>query len=175
MRRAAGILLLAGAFGLGAGAAMALPSELRGLVKGPRPAGCSEFGFLFWNFYRAELWSDFRELPGESFGLSLTYRSDFARSDLVDSSVAEMARISARPKSDFAGAGSQLARAFRDVAAGDRITAWRAAPNLLRFFVNGHETGALNEHVDLFLAIWLGAETRDPKGRQALLAGRCHG
>jgi len=33
----------------------------------------------------------------------------------------------------------------------------------------------LTREVDLFLAIWLGSETRQPQGRQALLEGRCDG
>jgi hypothetical protein len=68
-----------------------------------------------------------------------------------------------------------LKRAFRDVAKGDRITAWRAGPNKLQLYLNGQETGLLTREVDLFLAIWLGEETRHPNGRKALLSGRCDG
>lgn len=156
-------------------AALAVPPELKGLVTAAAPAGCSEYRLLFWDFYRAELWSDAPDLPGQRFALSLTYRSDFTRAELVDSSVDEMARISGRPAAAFSETREQMRRLFRDVEPGDRITAWRAAPHELRIFVNGQETGVLTREVDLFLSIWLGAETRHPKGREALLEGRCDG
>jgi len=174
MRRLAAALALSLA-AAGPAGATAIPAELQGLVSTPRPAGCSEYSFLLWDVYRAELWSDASRLPGDAFALSLTYRTDFTRAELVDSSVAEMARISRQPESAFAAARKEMAEVFRDVTPGDRITAWRAGPDRLRVFVNGQETGALTREVDLFLAIWLGQDTRHPAGRQALLEGRCDG
>ena len=172
MSRLVGCLL---ALAVSTGAARATPSELQGLVDADRPAGCSEYSFMFWDFYKAELWTDDAELPGKKFGLSLTYLSDFSRESLVKSSIEEMARISGQPEASFAEARRQMQQIFRDVEPGDRITAWRAGPNELRLFVNSRETGALTREVDLFLAIWLGEETRHPKGRDALLAGHCDG
>lgn len=153
--------------------AAATPPELADRVDAPRPVGCHEYSYLFWDLYRAELWTDASALPGDSFALSLTYRADFPREKLVEASIAEMARLSGKPPGSFAGARSELERTFRNVAPGDRITAWRAGPDRLRFFVNGRGTGALTRHVDLFLDIWLGKGTRLPEGRADLLAGRC--
>ncbi len=175
MRRLAGIILVAGTLATGTGEAAEPPSELRELVDSPRPAGCSEYRVLFWDLYRAELWSDAEKLPGDQFALSLTYQTKFTQSELVESSIDEMVRISGRPESAFREARAELDQAFRDVVRGDRITAWRAGPDRLRLFVNGQETGSLTRDVDLFLAIWLGDRTRHSEGRQALLAGRCDG
>ena len=175
MRRITGSVLFAGSIALGTVSAGALPPELRGLVDASQPAGCSEYRLLFWDFYRAELWSDAEELPGDTFALALTYRTDFTQDELVESSIEEMSLIAGRPEQAFAEAGAELRQAFRDVAKGDRITAWRAGPGRLQLYVNGQETGVLTEEVDLFLAIWLGAKTRHPEGRQALLEGRCDG
>ncbi len=86
-----------------------------------------------------------------------------------------MARISGRSKGSFTEARGQMQQIFRDVAPGDRITAWRAGREKLRLFVNGNETGALTHDVDLFLDIWLGEKTRNPGGRAELLAGSCDG
>lgn len=160
---------------LAAPVAGATPSELRDLIDAKRPAGCSEYRFMFWDFYRAELWSDARDLPGQSFGLSLTYRSKFSRDELVKSSIDEMARISGRPAAEFEDVRAEMAQALRDVAPGDRITAWREADDRLILFVNGAEAGILSTDVDLFLSIWLGEKTRHPEGRLALLDGRCDG
>ena len=96
------MLSLVGLLTGGAGAAYALPAELRGLVTSQRPAGCSEYSYLFWDLYRAELWSDARQLPGDRYGLSLTYLSEFSRDALVQSSVDEMMRMSDRPESTCA-------------------------------------------------------------------------
>lgn len=102
MRRALRNLVLLAATLAGAGALQAQPPELRGLVGAARPAGCSDYRFLLWEFYRAELWSDAERLPGEAFALSLTYRASFSRDELVDSSIAEMARIAGRSEAAFA-------------------------------------------------------------------------
>ncbi len=155
------------------GPAAASPVELRGLVDAERPAGCNDYSFLFWDFYRAELWSDSAVPPGETFGLSLTYRSSFSRAELVDTSIEEMARISGRADSRLAEVRRTLLDSFRDVEPGDRISTWRVSEDELRLFVNGVETGVLTRDVDLFLDIWLGPKSRDQDGRAALLAGRC--
>ncbi len=175
MKTLVGALGLAGLLAGGGGAAFALPAELRGLVSSERPAGCSEYSYLLWDLYRAELWSDARQLPGSRYALSLTYLSEFSRDALVESSVDEMVRMSGQPEAAFAVARTEMARAFRDVVPGDRITAWREGHDRLRLFVNGAETGAITTDVDLFLAIWLGPQSRDPEGRTALLSGRCNG
>ena len=167
---AQGVLLAAAVLAL---PAAAKPPELADRVDAPRPIGCHEYSYLFWDLYRAELWTDASALPGDSFALSLTYRADFTREKLVETSIEEMARLSGKPPGSFAGTRSDLERAFRNVSPGDRITAWRAGPDRLRFFVNGRGTGVLTRHVDLFLDIWLGKGTRRPEGRADLLAGRC--
>lgn len=174
MSRVAALTALAWGLAAGAGQA-AMPSELRGLLDSSRPAGCTDYSFLFWDLYRAELWTNAGTPPGETFGLTLTYRASFSRAALVDSSVEEMVRISGRAADSFAAVRAEMATAFRDVEPGDRITAWRGGDDLLRLFVNGEETGVLTRDVDLFLGIWLGAETRHPEGRQALLSGQCDG
>lgn len=161
------------ALALGAGSAAAAPPELSGRVEAARPAGCADYRFLFFGLYRAELWTDAAAAPGEEFGLSLVYRRGFSRDELVSSSISEMARMSGRAKASFAAARAQLHRAMRGVAEGDRYTAWRNGPGRVEFFLNGRPTGALTQDSDLFLDIWLGAASRDPERRAALLAGRC--
>ena len=151
----------------------AVPVELRGLVSSATPKGCDDYRVLFWNLYRAELWTDAVHPPGDTYGLSLTYRSEFSLTELVETSVEEMSRISGRPKAAFENAAREMERAFRSVVPGDRITVWRDTDDVLRVFANGRETGVISGHTDTFLAIWLGAETRFPKAREALLQGRC--
>lgn len=156
-------------------AAAAKPPELAGRVEAPHPAGCHDYSFMFWDLYRAELWTDAASLPGETYALSLTYETNFTRRTLVKISVEEMGRLSGSPPDSFAAAQRELSEAFRDVTPGDRITAWRAGPDRLHFFVNGEQTGTLTYDIELFLDIWLGPGTRHASGRADLLAGRCDG
>ena len=160
---------------LAAASAVAAPPELSGRVAAERPAGCAEYRFLFFGLYRAELWTDAATPPGRTFGLSLVYRRGFGRDELVSSSISEMARMSGRPEESFAAARSELRRVFREVAEGDRYTAWRSGPDRVEFFHNGRATGALTRDADLFLDIWLGPASRDRERRAALLSGRCDG
>lgn len=158
---------------LAAGSAVAAPPELAGRVAAERPAGCAEYRFLFFGLYRAELWTDDALPPGASFGLSLVYRRGFRRDELVSSSISEMARMSSRPEASFGAARSELRHAFREVAEGDRYTAWRHGPGRVELFHNGRATGVLTHDADLFLDIWLGPASRDQERRAALLSAGC--
>ena len=160
---------------LAAGSALAAPPELAGRVAAERPAGCAEYRLLFFGLYRAELWTDNAPPPGASFGLSLVYRRNFGRDDLVSSSISEMARMSGRPEESFGAARAELRQAFREVAEGDRYTAWRGGSGRVEFFHNGRAAGVLTHDADLFLDIWLGPASRDQERRAALLSGRCDG
>ena len=155
--------------------ALATPLELRSLVQADRPAGCTDYSFLVWDLYRAELWTDAESPPGTAYGLSLTYQTDFSREKLVESSISEMARMSGRAESAFGEAAAEMTRAFRAVDLGDRITAWFESSARVRIFHNGTETGAITSEPGLFMDIWLGRKTRDEDGRSALLSGRCDG
>ena len=156
-----------------AGIAGAVHPELSGRVAAPAPAGCAEYGFLFIRLYRAELWTDAETLPGENFGLTLTYRRDFSRDLLVSSSISEMARMSGRPEGSFGPARAQLEMAMRRVSQGDRFTAWRNGAGGVEFFFNGKGVGILDRDADLFLDIWLGDRSREAGKREKLLSGRC--
>lgn len=172
MKRVALAILALAALNL-AGPAAAKPSELKGLVSSARPAGCADYRFLVFNLYRAELWSDARRLPGEEYALTLTYRSDFTREELVETSIEEMARISGRRESAFGAVRKQLNSVFRAVKPGDRFTAYRESAGRVRFYRNGRSTGALTREADLFMSIWLGPKTRFAGKRDVMLSGRC--
>ena len=156
-----------------AGCVQAAPAEVAGRVSSERPAGCAEYAFLAAGLYRAELWTDAGVPPGDRFALSLVYRRDFSRRTLVSASINEMARMSGRPRSAFDGARAELENAIRDVGKGDRLTAWRGAPGRVEFIHNGNVTGALTHDAELFLDIWLGPGSRDPRRRAELLSGGC--
>ena len=149
------------------------PSELEGVIKSEAPAGCSSFSFLLWDLYDGALWTDASTLPGDHYALSLTYKSEFSTEELVNSSIEEMSRMSGRSKGDLQAARDQLAGIFPGVQEGDRITALRTSAQKLDFFFNGKNIGTQTTDVDLFMAIWLGPDSRDSDGRAALMGGGC--
>ncbi len=161
------------AVSLMAGMAAAAPPELAERVPAEGPSGCAEYRFLFLRLYRAELWTGAEAPPGEEFGLTLTYRRDIDRDELVSTSISEMARMSGRPEASFGAARAELEQAMRNVSVGDRYTAWRTASGEVRFYFNGDPAGRLTQDADLFLDIWLGPSSRAPAQRDALLSGRC--
>ena len=162
------------AMSLVTGMAAAAPPEMAGRVSSEGPSGCAEYRFLFLRLYRAELWTDAEVLPGQEFGLSLTYRRNLDRDELVESSISEMARMSGRPEASFGAARAELEQAMRSVSAGDRYTAWRAGSGEVQFYLNGDLVGTLTHDADLFLDIWFGPSSRYPAKRDRLLSGRCN-
>jgi len=150
------------------------PPELAGRIERETPAGCTVYWFLVIQLYRAELWSDATALPGEEFGLTLTYKNAFSSKQLVEASIDEMVRMSGRPADDFGAIRAELAAAMHPVRRGDRYTAWRNQSGQVELSLNGEPTGLLTVDGDLFLDIWLGPRTRYPQRRNILLAGTCH-
>lgn len=148
-------------------------SEYDGRVAAQVPIACAHYKFLFFQLYRAELWTDSTDMPGTHFGLTVIYDYHFKQHDLVRTSISEMARISGRTQSDFAAVRLKLDGIMRDVSKGDRFTAWKAEAGDLEFFLNGEFVGVLDQHVDLFLAIWLSDKSRKPELAKRLLSGKC--
>ncbi len=155
------------------GIAGSIHPELSGRVAARTPAGCADYGFLFIGLYRAELWTDAEIAPGEEFGLTLIYRRAFSRDVLVSTSISEMARISGRPEDSFDSARMQLEAIMRKVSKGDRFTAWWDGSGEVGFFFNGKGVGVLDRDAGLFLDIWLGKRSREPRRRDQLLSGHC--
>ncbi len=149
-------------------------SEYRDRIEALTPTGCANYKLLFFRLYRAELWSDSRPLLDHNYGLTLIYDYEFSQHELVWASIAEMARISNRPKSAFESTRKKLEQIMRSVAKGDRFTAWRTSENTLEFFFNGEKVGILDEEVELFLAIWLSENSRKPELAKRLLDGKCN-
>ena len=147
--------------------------EYVGRVEAHAPAGCVNYKFWLFRFYRAELWSDSIPISDIDYGVTLIYDHEFSRHDLVRASISEMARISNRPKSGFESVRLKLGKIMRGVAKGDRFTAWRTGDQELEFFFNGESVGILDEEVEPFLAIWLGEKSRKPELARRLLDGKC--
>ena len=147
--------------------AFAAPAEIRVTLGASEPVGSvnvRQFGF---NLYRAELWTrDAKAFSwGRPFALTLHYNRSFSAELLVDSSIAEMARLSGRPEAAFGGLAGKLRRCFADVAAGDTITGFSRSASAASFFVNGRKSCDVN-HAGFsrdFFGIWLKPAARNPQ------------
>ncbi len=167
---AAALILLALAWAIPTHAST--PPELAGRIDAPAPTGAAQGTFLAIPLFDAQLWTDGgRPFSwSEPFALSLTYRRSFGAGLLVWASIFEMERIRALDPAAAAAIEGQLARCFRSVNRGDRITAVSETPDRATFFLNGQPTCTVDQpgFRRAFFSIWLDPAARDPAGAAQL-------
>jgi hypothetical protein len=137
-------------------------------------AGSGSVGFLFWQFFDADLWAtNGRFSWDQPLALSLTYRTDFSARELTDSTIEEMARINGWPKDRLSGFRSEIAPCMSDVSDGDRFTAASPAPDRIVLFLNGDERCDLSMPGlrRAYLNIWLSENSRFPDQSRRLTGG----
>jgi hypothetical protein len=132
-----------------------------------------------WGFqvYDARLWAQ----PGFSaadydraaLALEVSYLRAFKSGDLAERSIKEMRR--SKPLSDAQASRwmAELMRVIPDVRKGDRVMGVHQPGVGAAFWVNGKNTGEIQdaEFARLFFGIWLSPNTSEPRLREALLAG----
>ncbi len=162
---------------LALGLAVALPARAQGELAGLKRHASAEMRFWGLHIYDIRLWADeawdAARWAEQRFALELEYARALQGAEIAKRSLAEMRR-----QGEIAPAQAELwlaemAAAFPDVKAGDRITGLHEPARGLRFFVNGQ---ARREVADprfarLFFGIWLSPQTSEPKLRERLLAG----
>ena len=148
------------------------PPELIGLIDAERPIGSVDVSLLFFDLYRANMWT-----PGDRpfdwsapFALSLTYERSFSAEDLASSSIDEIARIARADEASFAALEAPLKACFADVDEGDRITGVSLSPDQGRFFVNARKSCDIvyPDFSRLFFGIWMDPRSRDPEAAEIL-------
>jgi len=137
-------------------------------------SGQGEFSFWGFHLYTAQLWVP--KLPFDAsrpFALHLTYHRHISRERLVSSGMDEMRRIMGDAWREDQGARWKQAmeRAFADVAAGDSITGVYLPGVGARFYRDSTLTTDVADtaFAQAFFSIWLGAGTRAPQLRAALI------
>lgn len=134
--------------------------------------GSGEMRFFGLRLYRATLWVAGAGIEDAPHALSLQYRRNFSRQQLVDASLDEMSRLGADGiTSQAARWRAELERVFPDVKAGDRIIGLHLPGQGARFYHQGRPTGEISdpELARRFFAIWLDPRTRAPEVRALLL------
>jgi hypothetical protein len=136
------------------------------------------FGLLI---YDIRLWAqgkiDAQNWTEQVLALELEYARALSGAEIAKRSLAEMRR-----QADIASEQGQrwlgeMAAAFPDVKAGDRISGLNAPGEGISFFVNGRLQHNIKDanFSRLFLGIWLAPQTSEPKLRSQLLGSAAGG
>lgn len=164
------------ALGVARAAAPEPPPELTGGLPGARLQAQAPFTFFGVSIYDIRLWvgAGFEPAAWERFplALELIYGHKLRGDRIAERSLLEMRRAGPLDEARAAEWLAAMKAAFPDVAVGDRLTGlFEPASGTSRFAFNGQ---ALREWRDAeftrrFPGIWLGAQTSEPRLRQALL------
>lgn len=131
-----------------------------------RLVGEISFRKFIFHIYDAELRVEGSEFSWERpYALTLTYARKISRDELVEASLAEIARIGDKTASQVEYLREPLTECFVDVRDGDKITGHSLDKNTAVFYFNEQQTCNLkgDDAVKEFFSIWLGEETIDPK------------
>lgn len=148
------------------------PAELGQMSAEMEHVGSSSVGFLFWDAFDANLWAPEGRFSWERpAALSLTYRTDFSKRKLTDSTIKEMKRIAGWKPERLADFRANIAPCMSDVVAGDRFTAASPTPDRIVLYLNGEQRCDLTEPGlrRAYLGIWLSQNSRFPDESRKLM------
>ncbi len=150
------------------------PAELDRQGMDLEHAGSGSVGFLFWQFFDADLWATGGRFSWEKpSALSLTYRTEFSARELTESTIEEMARINGWPEERLTAFRADIAPCMSDVSDGDRFTAASPSPDRIVLYLNGSERCDLSMPGlrRAYLNIWLSQNSRFPDQSRKLTGG----
>ena len=132
--------------------------------------GLAEMRFFGFALYRATLWVAGPGINNSPHALTLHYRRNISREQLVSASLDEMRRLG-DADTTVARWQADLERVFPDVKTGERIIGLHLPGQGARFYHQGRLTGEVNDadFAQRFFAIWLDPRTRSPEVRALLL------
>ena len=153
----------------------AVPAELGAFGTGWRPKGSGALKFFGFKAYDATLW-----LPASAsgtfsfagpFALDIAYNTSVKATDINNTSLIEMSRISAATPEQVKTWSAFMNNLFVDVKSGDRLMGVHMPSAGARFFLNGRLLGETPDTAfsEAFFRIWLDAKARKPDLRSALL------
>jgi hypothetical protein len=152
-----------------------VPSELGAYGAGWSAKGAATLKFLGFKAYDITLW-----LPAEAggnfsfnrpFALDIIYNTKVTASEINNTSLIEMSRISAGTPEQVNAWSAFLKNLFVDVKSGDRLIGVHLPAAGARFFLNGKLLGETSDAAfsEAFFRIWLDPKARKPDLRSALL------
>lgn len=153
---------------------LAAPQELAPFGSAWALRGSGALRFFGFKAYDAHLW----QLPGAGdfsyarpFALDIRYDMNIKGSDIVNTSLIELSRITPTPSEQLTRWGALMGTIFVDVKPGDRLVGVHLPGRGVRFFLNGRLQGESGDAAfsEAFFKIWLDPATKRPELRARLL------
>lgn len=155
-------------------AALAPPAELAAFGSGWQLRGSGVLRFFGFKAYDAHLWltpgpADFSY--ARPFALDIRYDMNIKGSDIVNTSLIELSRITPTPTEQLNAWNALMNLIFTDVKPGDRLVGVHLPARGVRFFLNGQLRGESSDTAfsEAFFKIWLDPATKRPELRSRLL------
>ncbi len=154
--------------------ALRAPEELSAFGPAWVRQGSGALRFFGFKAYDAHLWrpADANEFSfARPFGLDIRYDMSIKGSDIVNTSVIELSRITPTPQEKLQQWTALMNSVFVDVKAGDRLVGVHLPGRGARFFLNGRLQGETADTAfsEAFFRIWLDPNTKRPELRNRLL------
>ena len=137
--------------------------------------GSGPLKFFGFKAYDATLWlsatSGGNFSFGRTFALDIVYNTYVKASDINNTSLIEMSRISAATPEQVRSWSAFMTGMFVDVKSGDQLVGVHIPATGARFFLNGKLLGETADTAfsEAFFRIWLDPKARKPELRAALL------
>lgn len=138
--------------------------------------GEGSYRYMFWQLYDARLASENGKFESYQQSvpllLELTYKRDISKQQFIDATVDEWQKLGQSSKEQQQQWVQQLQSLWQDVKEGDTLAALLQDNGNVRFYLNGTETGVLDDTAfgAAFFDIWLHPDTSAPKLRRQLIA-----
>ena len=151
------------------------PAELTTYGSGWKAKGSSSLRFFGFKAYDITLWLPAAAAGNFSFtkpfALDITYTTNVTATDIDNTSLVEMSRISAATPDQVSAWSAILKNLFVDVKSGDRLIGVHVPAAGARFFLNGRLLGETSDasFSEAFFKIWLDPKARKTDLRAALL------
>ena len=151
------------------------PSELSAYGAAWRAKGAGALKFFGFKAYDITLWLPATAAGNFSFNrpfaLDITYNTNVKASDINNTSLIEMSRISAASPEQVNDWSAFMKTLFVDVKTGDRLIGVHLPAAGARFFLNGKLLGETSDVAfsEAFFKMWLDPKARKPDLRAALL------
>lgn len=153
----------------------AAPPELQGRWPTAKLQGQARLRFLGLSVYDIRLWTPAAAVkaltwPTNALALELVYARYLKGSLIADRSLQEMRRSGPIDEPTAERWRQAMVQHFPDVQAGDRLTGLFEPGRGAHFFFNAAARGSVLEadFAQRFFAIWLGADTSEPRLRDEL-------
>ncbi len=134
--------------------------------------GTGKLSIFFIDIYNIKLFSKTKDYSKDKpFAIEINYLKDVKSTQIVDSSINEIKRISKPSRDELENYRSILASLFPNIYSGDQLIGIKTTNSDGVFFYNKKRIGKINDEklVDSFFDIWLSEKTSHPELREKLL------